>query len=959
MSAKSQSLPRDEAGHHAGDLPVQLTSFVGRGADLAEIRALVRADRLVTLTGSGGCGKTRLALEVAASLAGESSHGAWLVELAPLTDSWQVPGAVAAALPVRRHASIDTPGTLAAAVGKRDLLVLLDNCEHVLPGCAEIAESLLRRCPGVRVLATSREPLAVPGEITWRVPSLSFPDRVSLVSVAELAKFEAVRLFADRASGARPGFSLSERNAASVAEICARLDGIPLAIELAAARVRVLSVAQITAALDHRLGLLTGGARTAVPRQQTLEASIEWSYGLLGDQERGLLQHLATFAGGFTTEAAEAVCSSGGIDASQVLHLVIQLADKSLIQPSADGSDEARFRMLESIREYAARQLEASGQARQARQRHFGFFYRYSQRRPGEPDEAHRERLQADAANLRRALEWAADHDDPRLLELATRMVPYWAVSTQLADAQQWLQTALDRSEAADLGLRARALGGLARIAGLAYDFPTAQAAGAESLGMLRQLGDKPGIVQALTSLGFIAAPLAEPGSGHAYLTEAAALAEQLGDQAAQAYALALIGRAAINRPADRPAARTALRRSIQLARECGDRRTQGTALGELGILSALDCDPARALPLLDQAMPLLQAHGDTFFHSLALVGQAQCLALRGELEGAQAACQQLDEITGELGPASLYYAAYARGWTAFCRGDWPEAICAFREQLTYPGPVGLAGTWTGNLAWAELIAGQPDGARRRVDAFLASSDVARTCPALPLAIRALIARADGDLRNARDLVHRALLASPGDPFTRLTIWTCLTITAAISADLGDHQRAARLAGAAGGFARSIEMAALPAATALLNHAHQTCREALGADLCAAALADGEAMTLTDAVSYATRGRGARHRPEMGWDSLTPTELKVAAAVADGLSNPQIAARMFIARRTVTTHLTSIFRKLGISARTELAATATRHDQHRAPRPTARSTDCPPADRNYSQGRRPDAGHPD
>lgn len=951
MSTKTQTSPRDGAGHRAGNLPVQLTSFVGRGAELAEVRALARAGRLVMLTGSGGCGKSRLALEVAASLAGERWHGAWLAELASLTDSRQVAGAVAAALPVRRQASIETPGTLAAAVGNRDLLVLLDNCEHLLPGCAEVAECLLRRCPGVRLLATSREPLAIPGEITWRVPSLSFPDRISPVSVAELARFEAVQLFGDRANVARPGFALSERNAAAVAEICARLDGIPLAIELAAARVRVLSVAQIAAALDHRLGLLTGGARTAVPRQQTLEASIEWSYGLLRDQERQLLQRLAAFAGGFTTEAAEAVCSGGGIDASQVLHLVTQLADRSLIQPSADDSDEARFGMLESIREYAARQLEASGQAKQASQRHFAFFYRYSHRRPGEPDEAHRERLRADDANLRRALEWAADRDDPRLLELAARMVPYWAVSTRLADAQRWLQTALDRSHAADPALRAQALGGLARIAGLAYNFPTAQAAGTESLAILRQLGDKPGLVQALTSLGFIAAPLAEPDSGQAYLTEAAALAEQLGDRAAQAYALALIGRSAINQPADRQAARAVLRRSIQLARECGDRRTEGTALGELGILSVLDCDPAKALPLLDQALPLLQAHGDAFFHSLALVGLAQCLSLRGEITGAQAACQQLDEITGELGPASLYYAAYARGWAAFCRGDWPEAIRAFREQLTYPGPVGLAGMWTGHLAWAELIAGQPDSARRRVDEFLASSDAARTSPALPLAIRALIARADGDRNGAHDLAHRALLASPGDPFGRLTIWTCLAVTAAISADLGDHQRAARLAGAARSFARSIEMAALPAATGLLDHARQTCQAALGPDLCAGALADGEAMTLTDAVGYASRGRGARHRPDAGWDSLTPTELRVAAAVADGLSNPQIATRMFIARRTVTTHLTSIFRKLGISARAELAAAAARHDQHRAPRPAAHSTARPPADRNPSKGR--------
>jgi DNA-binding CsgD family transcriptional regulator len=234
---------------------------------------------------------------------------------------------------------------------------------------------------------------------------------------------------------------------------------------------------------------------------------------------------------------------------------------------------------------------------------------------------------------------------------------------------------------------------------------------------------------------------------------------------------------------------------------------------------------------------------------------------------------------------------------------------------------------FTGNLAWAELIAGQTDTARQRLDEFHAANDPDRTCPALPLAVRALTARADGNLVAADDLAHRALLASPGDPFRRLTIWACLGVSAAIGADLGDHERATRLAGAARGFVCSIEMAALPAAAGLLEHAGQACQEALGPDRFAAALAEGQALNLADAADYARRGRGKRRRPDTGWDSLTPTELKVAAAVADGLSNPQIAARMFITRRTVTAHLTSIFRKLGLSGRAELAAAATRHQQ--------------------------------
>jgi hypothetical protein len=272
-----------------------------------------------------------------------------------------------------------------------------------------------------------------------------------------------------------------------------------------------------------------------------------------------VLQRLSVCAGGFTLEAAESIGSASDIDAREILDLVSHLAGKSLILAGGEGTD-GRFRMLESIREYSALRLAENGAADRTRRRHFEFFLGYSRRRPGERDDPYRERLRSDYANLRQALQWAAEYDDERLLELATSLVAYWSVSTRLAEARQWMQTAIDAAKTAGKASRARALGGLAQIAGLAFDFPTAAAAGAQSLAMLRELDDKPGIIQALTSLGFIAAPLAQPDSGRAYLTEAAALAGELGDDAAQAYALALIGRAAINRPSDRPPARARAR---------------------------------------------------------------------------------------------------------------------------------------------------------------------------------------------------------------------------------------------------------------------------------------------------------------------------------------------------------------------------------------------------------------
>ena len=908
------------------NLPVQLTRFIGRAAELAEVGALARGARLVTLTGSAGCGKTRLGLRAAAGLAGDHPDGAWLVELAALSDPAQVAESIAAALPIHRQGSFAQPAALATAIGARDLIILLDNCEHLIRGCAEVAERLLRSCPRVVILATSREPLGVPGEVIWRVPSLSFPPAGAALPLADLAGFEAVQLFVDRAGHARPGFELTSQNAAAVAEICARLDGIPLAIELAAAQLRVLPAVRIAGALHDRLGLLAGGARTALPRQQTLEASIRWSYDLLDEPERKLLQGLSVCAGGFSLEAAEAIGAADAAAPDQILDLVFRLADKSLILAGGEGSD-GRFLMLESIRDYAARRLAESGAAGRVRQQHFDFFFGYARRRPDERDGRYRERLRADYPNLRQALEWAAERNDPRLLELTTALVTYWSVSPRLAEGRQWLQTAISSAATGDTALRARALGGLAQVAGLAFDFPTAAAAGAESLAILRDLDDKPGIMLALTSLGFIATPLAEPDSGRAHLMEAAALARELGDDAAQAYALALIGRSAINYPGDRPAARESARRAIELARRCGDARAEATAICVLGVLATLDCDPAAAMPFLVEALPLLRARDDAFFRSLCLVCTVHCLSMFGDTGGAAAACAELDAITVELGTAALYYAHWARGWAAFCRGDWAEAIRAYTAELTYPGPGRLRGLPAAVLAWSELRFGQADQARRRMDEYLAAHDPARISPALPLAVRALTARADGDGELADELAHRALLAAPDDPFGQLAIWICLVVIAVISGDHGRHELAARLAGAVAGFAAGVGMVPPPAAAELLAALRVHCQEALGEGPFGQAGAEGAGLSLADAAAYASRGRGGRRRPASGWDSLTPTELRVAANVTEGLSNPQIAARMFITRRTVTTHLTSIYHKIGVSTRAELAAAVTRHQR--------------------------------
>jgi DNA-binding CsgD family transcriptional regulator/tetratricopeptide (TPR) repeat protein len=502
----------------------------------------------------------------------------------------------------------------------------------------------------------------------------------------------------------------------------------------------------------------------------------------------------------------------------------------------------------------------------------------------------------------------------------------------------QWLRTATDRGRDADPGLRARALGALTQIASLALDLPVAFAAGTEGLAVLRQLGDTEAIIMTLTSLGSSATLMGEPDAGRPYLHEAIALAEEIGDLRALAYALAVRGRAATMSPADRPAGREVLRRSIDVARQCGTRHVEGIALGVLGVLSSLDGSPRDAIPPLIEALPLLREAGDVFFLSLTLIGLVQSLSLSGDYDATAAPCRELDSISGQLGAAQLYFAPCARGFAAYSRGDWPEAIRSFREQLTFFAPIPMGGMWVGHLAWAEFLAGQAETAGQRLDEFIASADPDRISLALPWAVRAVIARANGEHELAAELARHAVAASLDDPFGQSTVLECLAVLAAVKADEGQHALAVRLNAAVAAFADGAGVRQPPTVRELSDPVLRACREALGPDGFDSAWSQGQGTTLAETVGYVTRGRGLRSRPALGWRSLTPTELTVVQAVAEGLSNPQIAARLFISRRTVTTHLTSIFRKLGISSRAELAAGAARRGDlqtagSRPPRP--------------------------
>jgi len=403
--------------HH--NLPPDSTQLVGRDKDVANLCHVVLESegRLVTLTGVGGCGKTRLALRVASSMIGSFKDGVWLVSLAPLVDPQLVPHAVASVLGVRGRPDRAVLDAVVAHLARRQALLVLDNCEHVVKVCAEVAYTLLQGCPGLRLLATSREPLHISGERAWRVPSLTLPDPASHVSVEQLVRYPAVELFVKRAVEVQADFVVSPANAPVVAAVSARLEGLPLAIELAAAWVRALGVEQILERLDNEFGLLVGGSRSAPNRQQTMRATLDWSYGLLGEPERLLFQRLAVFVGGWSLEAAEAICCGSGVALEEVLSLLTRLVDASLVQVE-EHDRRARYRLLEPVRQYAREYLIAAHELDAMCRQHTDFFLSFAQRwgtdaNLGGPDrQAALAALESEQDNLRAALRWCLERGE-------------------------------------------------------------------------------------------------------------------------------------------------------------------------------------------------------------------------------------------------------------------------------------------------------------------------------------------------------------------------------------------------------------------------------------------------------------------------------------------------------------------------------------------------------------------
>lgn len=866
-----------------GNLTVPLTSFVGRGRELESLEQLIAEQRLVTLTGPGGCGKSRLALEAARGL--EALDGAWLVDLAPLGSESLVAATIATTLGAHESPGVSALDAAVRLLRDRDAVVVLDNCEHLVDACARAAERIVHECPNVRIVATSREPLGVPGERVWRIPPMTVDD--------------AVALFVARAT---PG---TDRSSA-VDEICSRLDGMPLAIELAAARTSMLTPASILDGLDDRFRLLTGGARGSMSRQKTLEASVEWSWSLLTDTERTALRRVAVFVGGFTLDGAAAVAGE-----DDVLGVVSRLVDRSLVV--SDGS--GRFHLLDTIRHYALGKLIESGEIDDIRTRHRDFFAMMLDRPRSLDERCTRtfiDRIALEDQNLLAAIDWCHSLDEP---ETALRvLVSAWSgVDTRplFGEAGELVRHTLDLAPDAPPDVRALALTALTTM-------------------ILQARGPSDAV----------------PVGQMAVETAVASTSDELEALARSRLAFALLYR-------DVVAARTEVEQAEELAHGSGSSAALVAAQYVRGIVAYEWGSPGEGVDLLEHALDVAR-RTDNYCAPFVMTRLTAAHGLAGRLEDAWSAAEAvlagddvlpgMDAVMGPLGFVAVDYA----------RGDFDAALARLDDaepelRAKSPWTIPVATWFRGQIA---LRTGQPERALELLNEVVAAGAISLW---LPIEARVELARvmslSDRDA-EARSLLADAIRTARGVGHPRSLV-RGLRELAQLELTAGNLDRGETLAAEAVERSASLGLRRQLIESLLTYGALRIERGDLdtGARLVAAAEADrdrmglwlgpvdaprltddlalvraspafveGSALTPDEAAAYALRGRGRRTRTKVGWDSLTPSELDVVRLAADGLTNPEIGERLFISPRTVQSHLSSVFAKLGIRTRTELAA---------------------------------------
>jgi predicted ATPase/class 3 adenylate cyclase len=573
--------------HH--NLPAELTTFIGRTKEIAEIKQLLTSTRLVSLTGTGGVGKTRLAIKVAAEMLGDFQHGAWLVELAGLSDPILVPQAVVSALGVIEQRNSSLTDTLTQHLRSKSMLLLLDNCEHVLNACSELATALLQASPSLRILTTTRENLGIAGEIIFRVPPLSVPNAATVITPDLLMEYESSRLFIERASCVNLGFTVTSDNASEIVQICSRLDGLPLAIELAAARTNVLSVSQICNRLDDQFRLLTGRNRAVLGRHQTLRAVIDWSYQLLSELERAVLRRLSVFVGGWSLDAAEVICSGSGVESFEILDLVAQLVDKSLVVAYTQ-SREARFLLLETVRQYSQLRLVEAEEAQMVRDRHLDYFSALAHQAEGSLEAGDgmdwSERLERENDNIRAALQWSFSGGNAETgLKLASALTYFWRTRGYVSEGIRWFENIL-LIKPDDISIsRARAYFGIGWLVWWRGDSVRATELTEKALKIFRSVEDKWGIARSLQEIGFHSYARGEYARTVVLAEESLTLARELNDNYLIGYSLFLKATVAERMGNDTEAA-TLYRECLAVRRHVGHKFGMASAMRGLGRIS-------------------------------------------------------------------------------------------------------------------------------------------------------------------------------------------------------------------------------------------------------------------------------------------------------------------------------------------------------------------------------------
>lgn len=892
------------------DPAVSLTRFIGRASAIEDVCDLVDHRRLVTLTGSGGCGKTRLAIEVARQVGSNFDDGVPVVELAPVDNGTLVASELASATGVSEAGGVPVLTLVCNRLADRNMLIVLDNCEHLVDACAEVVAELLKDCPGVRVLATSRTPLGVEGEVTWRVPSLSLPSFGTSDAVAEIEASESGQLLLDRARLALPGFAIDGDVADDVIAICRRLDGLPLAIELAASRLRALSARDLSEGLEYRFSLLSG-SRLAPPRQRTLKASIEWSYDLLDDRSRALLRRLSVFSGPFALDVVERVCTDELAPTPEVRRLLAELVDHSLVH--LEDGPAPGYRLLESVRAYARARLAESGEESDYRDRHLDYVRSvsawYDSVADGEGIEGAHRAVEPILAEVRSALEWAITSgriDDGLTVAAELRML--WLDRDRNQEGRDWLnrlvQADLNHGRAGVSVARTRAQLATAHLCLFANDPITQEELSRQALDAATELGDRSLQSSALVHLGW-AQIITDPDSARDVLQQGIDLGHEIDDLPGVEFgSLALGTRALLT--GDLRTARRVLATAVDIGRSRG---SLGLIYGvpALGYVDALSGRPNSAVVAMNEyaaRYEFMRVPGRNLEATMAVMP----LVILGRWDDARERLRAIIEHARSVGNPP-FYAQFHLAMVDHVLADHQacrNGVHQLQGLLEIPGFAWLrtqASTWLGDTAAA---AGDIDAAALHLNEAMtvaAGTDNALGMCTAQLGLARLARRAGSTADASRHT--RIALGCALDAEYRIGVVDALETFATLPGpDQGVLLACVEAERARTGYARfPIDEPAFEAAVDSLGD-----------------IPERSSVSLEQAIGLAMCGRSTDQRPSSGWASLTPAEMRVAELVAEGLTNPEVGERLFISRRTVQAHLSHIYGKLGISNRAELAA---------------------------------------